>query len=128
VLRYLPTALQVAEISAELFISVNTTRTHIKSIYRKLDVPRRSRAVEARPGVATAQVHPVETTLHGEVRDRVALHTLLDKIDALGLEVVELRRTAHLMTSLRRCRRWQPRMIRLTSGSASCRRRFTELT
>jgi hypothetical protein len=40
-----------------------------------------------------ADVHPVETTLHGEVRDRVELHTLLDKLDALGLEVVELRRT-----------------------------------
>jgi LuxR family maltose regulon positive regulatory protein len=46
VLRYLPTALQVAEISAELFISVNTARSHIKSIYRKLDVQRRSQAVE----------------------------------------------------------------------------------
>jgi hypothetical protein len=40
-----------------------------------------------------ADVHPVETTLHGEVRDRVELHTLLDRLDALGLEVVELRRT-----------------------------------
>jgi hypothetical protein len=40
-----------------------------------------------------AEVHPVETTLHGEVRDRVELHTLLDKLDALGIEVVELRRT-----------------------------------
>jgi hypothetical protein len=39
-----------------------------------------------------AEVHPVETTLHGEVRDRVELHTLLDKLDALGIEVVELRR------------------------------------
>ena len=40
-----------------------------------------------------ADVPPVETTLHGEVRDRVELHSLLDKLDALGLEVVELRRT-----------------------------------
>jgi LuxR family transcriptional regulator, maltose regulon positive regulatory protein len=46
VLRYLPTALQIAEISAELFVSVNTVRTHVKSIYRKLDVQRRSQAVE----------------------------------------------------------------------------------
>jgi hypothetical protein len=38
-------------------------------------------------------VHPVETTLHGEVRDRVELHALLDRLDALGLDVVELRRT-----------------------------------
>ena len=40
-----------------------------------------------------ADVHPVETTLHGEVRDRVELHTLLDKLETLGLEVVELRRS-----------------------------------
>lgn len=40
-----------------------------------------------------ADVHPVETSLHGQVRDRVELHTLLDKLEALGLEVVELRRT-----------------------------------
>jgi LuxR family maltose regulon positive regulatory protein len=46
VLRFLPTSLQIAEISAELFISVNTVRTHVKSIYRKLDVQRRSQAVE----------------------------------------------------------------------------------
>jgi LuxR family transcriptional regulator, maltose regulon positive regulatory protein len=46
VLRYLPTSLQFAEISAELFLSVNTVRTHVKSIYRKLDVQRRSQAVQ----------------------------------------------------------------------------------
>ena len=46
VLRYLPTSLQLAEISAELFLSVNTVRSHVKSIYRKLDVQRRSQAVE----------------------------------------------------------------------------------
>jgi hypothetical protein len=40
-----------------------------------------------------ADVHPVETTLHGEVLDRVELHTLLDKLETLGLEVVELRRS-----------------------------------
>jgi hypothetical protein len=39
-----------------------------------------------------ADVHPVETTLHGEVRDGVELHTLLDKLEELGLEVVEFRR------------------------------------
>jgi LuxR family maltose regulon positive regulatory protein len=46
VLRYLPTSLQLAEVSSELFLSVNTVRTHVKSIYRKLDVQRRSQAVE----------------------------------------------------------------------------------
>jgi LuxR family maltose regulon positive regulatory protein len=46
VLRYLPTSLQLAEISTELFLSVNTVRSHVKNIYRKLDVQRRSQAVE----------------------------------------------------------------------------------
>jgi hypothetical protein len=40
-----------------------------------------------------ADVHPVETTLHGELRDRVELHTVLDRLDALGVEVIEFRRT-----------------------------------
>jgi hypothetical protein len=40
-----------------------------------------------------AEVHPVETTLHGRVADRVALHALLDRLDTLGLDVIELRKT-----------------------------------
>jgi LuxR family transcriptional regulator, maltose regulon positive regulatory protein len=45
VLRYLPTALSKAEIASELFVSVNTVKTHMKNIYRKLDVTDRSHAV-----------------------------------------------------------------------------------
>ncbi|MCM3885422.1 LuxR C-terminal-related transcriptional regulator [Frankia sp. R82] len=45
VLSYLPTMLTTAEIAAELYVSVNTVKTHLKSIYRKLDVPRRRDAV-----------------------------------------------------------------------------------
>jgi hypothetical protein len=41
-----------------------------------------------------ATVHPVETTLHGDVRDRAELSSLLHQLADLGLEVVELRRTA----------------------------------
>ncbi len=45
VLRYLPTMMSNQEIAAELFVSVNTVKTHLKAIYRKLDVPDRREAV-----------------------------------------------------------------------------------
>jgi hypothetical protein len=41
-----------------------------------------------------ADVHPVETTLHGDVRGRAELSSLLDRLDSLGLEVLEFRRTS----------------------------------
>jgi hypothetical protein len=34
----------------------------------------------------------VETVLHGTVRDQAALHRVLQRIDALGLEIVAVRR------------------------------------
>ncbi|HSK96933.1 MAG TPA: LuxR C-terminal-related transcriptional regulator, partial [Euzebyales bacterium] len=45
VLRYLATTLSASEIGDELYISLNTVKTHIKSIYRKLDRHRRRDAV-----------------------------------------------------------------------------------
>jgi hypothetical protein len=39
-----------------------------------------------------ADVQPVETVLHGEVVDQAALHGLLDRIQAYGLELIEVRR------------------------------------
>ena len=46
ILRYLPTMMSNAEIASELFVSVNTVKTHLKSIYRKLGAARRRDAVE----------------------------------------------------------------------------------
>ena len=46
VLRFLPTMMSNAEIASELFVTSNTVKTHLKSIYRKLAVSRRRDAVE----------------------------------------------------------------------------------
>jgi LuxR family maltose regulon positive regulatory protein len=45
VLRYLPSNLKATEIAAELFVSSNTVRTHLRHIYAKLDAHNRSEAV-----------------------------------------------------------------------------------
>jgi hypothetical protein len=39
-----------------------------------------------------SELGAVETLLHGKVRDQAELHGLLDRVKALGLELVELRR------------------------------------
>jgi LuxR family maltose regulon positive regulatory protein len=46
VLRYLPTNLRAPEIAAELFVSINTVRTHLRHLYAKLGVNGRTDAVE----------------------------------------------------------------------------------
>jgi LuxR family maltose regulon positive regulatory protein len=46
VLRYLPTKLSVPEIGDQLYLSVNTVKTHMRHLYDKLGVHRRHEAVE----------------------------------------------------------------------------------
>jgi LuxR family transcriptional regulator, maltose regulon positive regulatory protein len=46
ILRYLPTNLAAPEIAAELSLSVNTVRTHMRHIYEKLGAHSRTEAVE----------------------------------------------------------------------------------
>ncbi|MGV9711420.1 LuxR C-terminal-related transcriptional regulator [Gordonia sp. NPDC003424] len=46
VLRYLPTMYKASEIAADLFVSVNTVKTHQQAIYRKLGVSTRRDAVD----------------------------------------------------------------------------------
>jgi LuxR family maltose regulon positive regulatory protein len=46
VLRYLPTNLSAPEIAGELYLSLNTIRTHMRHLYAKLAVHTRADAVE----------------------------------------------------------------------------------
>jgi DNA-binding CsgD family transcriptional regulator len=45
VLRYLPANLTGPEIAAELYVSHNTVKTHVRSLYMKLGTHRRAEAV-----------------------------------------------------------------------------------
>jgi LuxR family maltose regulon positive regulatory protein len=46
ILGYLPSLMSNQEIAGTMMISVNTVKTHLKAIYRKLDAPARGQAVE----------------------------------------------------------------------------------
>jgi DNA-binding CsgD family transcriptional regulator len=45
VLRYLPSRLSTIDIAVKLGVSPNTVKTHLKSIYRKLDARSRNEAI-----------------------------------------------------------------------------------
>ncbi len=47
VLHYLPSPMSQREIANELYVSLNTVKTHCKAIYRKLAVGDRKAAVQA---------------------------------------------------------------------------------
>jgi LuxR family transcriptional regulator, maltose regulon positive regulatory protein len=51
VLRYLPTKLSAPEIADEMYLSVNTVKTHLRHLYDKLGVHRRHEAVEQARGL-----------------------------------------------------------------------------
>jgi hypothetical protein len=53
---------------------------------------RLSPALLARFEGLQARVEPVETLLHGPVADQAALHGVIHLVNALGLELVEVRR------------------------------------
>ena len=50
-LRLLATELSKREIGNELYVSVNTVKTHVKHLYAKLDVRTRRQAVERARGL-----------------------------------------------------------------------------
>jgi LuxR family maltose regulon positive regulatory protein len=71
ILRYLPTMLSNAEIGAETFVSLNTVKTHLRSIYRKLDVSSRADAVQ--------RARELGLLPHGIRRPRVAQRPLTQR-------------------------------------------------
>jgi LuxR family transcriptional regulator, maltose regulon positive regulatory protein len=46
VLRYLPTMLRNQDIAAQMYVSVNTVKAHLRALYRKLGVTERRQAVD----------------------------------------------------------------------------------
>ena len=52
-------------------------------------------------GDFTSAVKPAETVMRGEVRDQAELHGLLERIQSLGLELIEVRRLESDETSPR---------------------------
>jgi LuxR family maltose regulon positive regulatory protein len=46
ILRFLPSPFSAAQIASQLYVSTNTVRTHVRSIYRKLDSSSRREAVD----------------------------------------------------------------------------------
>jgi hypothetical protein len=51
-----------------------------------------SRALLASFEGMESDLEPVETVLHGKVRDQAELHGVIGRVRALGLELVEVRR------------------------------------
>ena len=58
VLRYLPTNLTGPEIAAELYVSVNTVRTHLRHLYAKLGTHSRTKAVARARGLGLLAPSP----------------------------------------------------------------------
>jgi DNA-binding CsgD family transcriptional regulator len=65
VLRYLPSRLTNAEIASECFVSVNTVKRHLKSIYTKLRVSSRAEAVERARLLGLCVVLPNPSVVRG---------------------------------------------------------------
>jgi hypothetical protein len=53
---------------------------------------RLSAAALGRFDMLESDVERVETVLHGPVRDQAELHGIIERVQALGLELIEVRR------------------------------------
>jgi hypothetical protein len=53
---------------------------------------RLSDPVLARFDMLTSEVERIDTVLHGPIRDQAELHGIIERVQALGLELIEVRR------------------------------------
>jgi len=67
VLRYLPTKLSAPEIADQLYLSVNTVKTHMRHLYDKLGVHRRHEAVERARALGLLAPSPLARANHPAV-------------------------------------------------------------
>jgi Bacterial regulatory proteins, luxR family len=79
----LAAGLSQREIATQLFISHNTVKTHMRAVYRKLDVNTRSQALRR---ATTGDC----TELRGTLADPPQLQSLLNRLFGLGMQVVSV--------------------------------------
>jgi LuxR family maltose regulon positive regulatory protein len=84
VLRFLPTNLSAAEIARELYVSVNTIKTHMRNLYSKLGAHGRTEAVEKARALGLLAPRSSQVSF---LRDRAA-RTRQSPIDAGTLGAV----------------------------------------
>jgi PAS domain S-box-containing protein len=78
VLEWLATPLSKPRIAAELFVSVNTVKSHVKQIYRKLGVSTRLEAIEYARSVDLLDVAGAPPDFEALVTHSRALITVID--------------------------------------------------
>ncbi len=107
VLRFLPSHMTNQEIADSLFLSINTIKTHLSSVYRKLGVPNRRQAI--------AQGRKLDLLLaSGLTATTASLSAGRPPVSRPGAQVLAASRGEAAAPSLRTARR-MPNAVRISS-------------